>query len=150
MQPLPEMTLEQACELANRISTIELGVIDMLEELAGAARVDFKIGQLITHAATAYKALLVVFAHALELEKAAAPRQQLIEQMGARLEQMARAVSLACFDEVHGPVVREAIERHLTQSDHLTLEDRCITPENPPRDRPMGAESAPETPNSPK
>jgi hypothetical protein len=99
---LPPMTLEQAVELANRVRTVQHGLIDLMTRNASP-------DSLLDHAAHAYKAAIVLFEHAVEAENA------LIE-VKLLLDLIQGSLLAARADPVDGPILDAILTRHFTES----------------------------------
>lgn len=110
MQQLPDLTLDQACDLAMRYKTIETGLVDFL---ARGATVE----SLLDHACHAAKAAIVLFQHAHDTETHLFALTNTHDQAVDLLERMQQACLAASNDPEHGPIVKATIAKYLTVSD---------------------------------
>lgn len=99
---LPPMTIEQAVELVNRVRTIQHGMVDFMRRNAS-------MDSLLDHAAHAYKAAILLFDHATEVEQA-------LMETGEALRLIQRGLTVASEDPDDGPVLMDILGRHLTES----------------------------------
>lgn len=117
---LPPMTLEAAVDLANRITAIQKGLIDLIN------RGDRD--QLLDHAATAYKALIVLFDHTHAMETAYA-------DVVALLQQAQQAMVLLFNDPDIGETARWLIDQKITQGEEMEAAEALAASQGLPKDR---------------
>lgn len=99
---MPPMTLPQAVELINRVRTVQHGMREMIER---GDRFD-----LVEHALSAYKAGILLFEHAVEVE-------QHMSTLSAMLQTAQSAIQGLLDDPVVGPLVRQALNDLATPSE---------------------------------
>lgn len=107
--PLPEMTLEQAIELAAKYTTIEGGLVDLFMR-------QNNVDSLLDYACHAAKACIVLLKHAHETEQALAASLNNTDQVAHLLQRMQAAVVGACSHSHLGGTIKAILEENLALS----------------------------------